>query len=1424
MFSKLYTFTTSKSFYLTLLSCCLFLVLTSFNTYDSKTNHNTNVQEEDCNLTLTVENQGECPLYLYEWLSSGDVFETIIQAGDSYSVETYENAMWRVTNGDFNNLVYDENIIATICPEETWVTYPVYCHPPMTSWDFDCNSGKKVEIVGEGIKNDVPHTLNFDNSSNIYKTVVEVVYKGGNPGSQLVIFDNEGNPFSAYREAVPGSSSNVWVYRATMPGAASASIYNTTNQNKAQSMVAYLFRENVPSTEQTGVFTYLSGYNSLETLTFDIPTASDSRDIVLTVPISELTDDGRYLMLEANAGGVSNQTFVYGPSSTLGCCLDLVEVVLNNVPASANQVTLNIDTRHNQNGQSVNGQSYVLAGAVEVDGECTTPPPPGETSCELNDHGTDGSTSGSRLLWIKLPGESTPISRYSVVNNNSSIIEYADGTALISGVAGNIDDPSFQWEYSVKLINKRSWAEWSALGRDYKAGVAGSDHTTWTYYEVDNSNSYFTGLGGNAGESLTITHNPGDYEFGFQIGTGANVKNAAYGLSGWFKISGSYTGHGDFNGNLDNCGDPGICADGSTPEINAPADITVECTDSIDPADIGEATLNCVSVASFPIVEWDLDACTSYSSNGTNLNFSEFTPTYPTTLSCGNVSATNVTRNYGQGHSCTYPRAGEGGEAMCVSAKNSSSFNNNDDKAIRFSVTLDPTETTHLTGLKFWELAPFEFSWIDGPSGPNNYPKKYGIRVLKDGTEIFKEIDIPATNTWTLETIDFSGNDDFKVTSTSTFSFELLGYDLVGNGANVAAWDIDDVQIEGGCSSSSLNSNITYTDVESGDCPKVITRTFEYTYETNTNSSSCEDENIVRYTMDECHDDGNYNSLGEFHATYPNNGGLSNVSATGFSSGEDAHSCTPGPQGVSGMCIPAHPTCTFGNNDDDILMFSVSLSPQNGDTGKISKLEFFEKAPLYAEYTYSNNNPLNNYPTKYGVRILKNGTEIFTSYGNPTTLDWTLETFDFSNDPDFSFTSNTTFEFHLIGYCTVGNGGSAQAWDLDDLKITGGNCTTTTNTNTQTITAVQTITVEDNNAPTFTNLPADLTVNCEDDPAVIAPDFSDACDDDLDVVYEEEIQQGNCDDNYSILRKWTATDDCGNSTTATQLVTFSDTTDPVFSNLPDNMIAECDAVPVPVTLTATDNCDADVSVSFVETRIDGTCEDNYQLERIWTATDNCGNTFSHTQIITVSDLTSPVFEPLADVTLECSDDLTAPNPVANDNCDTDVHIVLSDEFTSAGSCTDNYTITRIWTATDNCGNQSTLTQVVTVQDSQAPTIVVPSDETVSCDAIPEIPTPTVNDNCDNDVSVNFNEAFVPGSCDNSFTLIRTWVAEDNCGNSATATQIVTVTDTTSPELTGVPADETTECDAIPAPANPSASDNCDNDVNIEYQEISTQDN
>ncbi|MBK7342573.1 MAG: hypothetical protein IPJ06_05360 [Saprospiraceae bacterium] len=39
------------------------------------------------------------------------------------------------------------------------------------------------------------------------------------------------------------------------------------------------------------------------------------------------------------------------------------------------------------------------------------------------------------------------------------------------------------------------------------------------------------------------------------------------------------------------------------------------------------------------------------------------------------------------------------------------------------------------------------------------------------------------------------------------------------------------------------------------------------------------------------------------------------------------------------------------------------------------------------------------------------------------------------------------------------------------------------------------------------------------------------------------------------------------------------------------------------TITATDNCDNNVTVTFVETQIDGTCPNSFMLIRTWTATD-----------------------------------------------------------------------------------------------------------------------------------------------------------------------------------------------------------------------------
>ena len=52
---------------------------------------------------------------------------------------------------------------------------------------------------------------------------------------------------------------------------------------------------------------------------------------------------------------------------------------------------------------------------------------------------------------------------------------------------------------------------------------------------------------------------------------------------------------------------------------------------------------------------------------------------------------------------------------------------------------------------------------------------------------------------------------------------------------------------------------------------------------------------------------------------------------------------------------------------------------------------------------------------------------------------------------------------------------------------------------------------------------------------------------------------------------------------------------------------------------------------------------------------------------------------------------------------------------------------------------------------------------------------------------------IAGDCAGSYTIERTFTATDDCGNSTSATQTITVEDTTAPEFTSVPADYTAEC-------------------------------
>ena len=76
--------------------------------------------------------------------------------------------------------------------------------------------------------------------------------------------------------------------------------------------------------------------------------------------------------------------------------------------------------------------------------------------------------------------------------------------------------------------------------------------------------------------------------------------------------------------------------------------------------------------------------------------------------------------------------------------------------------------------------------------------------------------------------------------------------------------------------------------------------------------------------------------------------------------------------------------------------------------------------------------------------------------------------------------------------------------------------------------------------------------------------------------------------------------------------------------------------------------------------------------------------------------------------------------------------------------------------------------------------------TIQCNQPLVFSSPTATDNCDTAPSLTFVDTTAPGSCPQNKTVTRTWTAKDACNNSSTASQSITVQDTTPPVITYVP--------------------------------------
>jgi gliding motility-associated-like protein len=345
---------------------------------------------------------------------------------------------------------------------------------------------------------------------------------------------------------------------------------------------------------------------------------------------------------------------------------------------------------------------------------------------------------------------------------------------------------------------------------------------------------------------------------------------------------------------------------------------------------------------------------------------------------------------------------------------------------------------------------------------------------------------------------------------------------------------------------------------------------------------------------------------------------------------------------------------------------------------------------------------------------------------------------------------------------------------------------------------------------------------------------TDNCSDLSSITITEDAPPNFTNDCGTLTVTFTAEDACNNILTWEAKLTTIDTIKPVLVGIPAADTIRCDeAVPAAPTVTATDNCDDMVDVILVETDNKNTNPEQcnhyrYQITRTWTATDNCGNTTTATQIIQVQDTVAPNFTRPADIQILCTDDaqdlsLTGNISDITDNCATGFTSFSFTDVITPGSCSGNYTIQRNWRVSDVCNNALTRSQTITVVDNVAPLFTAPANINISCedsDTPANTGSPTnISDNCVPNPIITFIDVIIPGTCSNTYTIQRTWTATDSCGNERDHVQFINVSDMTNPVISTPAQNRTVYCSSaseyqtafaewVAANGNAIATDNC----------------
>ncbi len=315
---------------------------------------------------------------------------------------------------------------------------------------------------------------------------------------------------------------------------------------------------------------------------------------------------------------------------------------------------------------------------------------------------------------------------------------------------------------------------------------------------------------------------------------------------------------------------------------------------------------------------------------------------------------------------------------------------------------------------------------------------------------------------------------------------------------------------------------------------------------------------------------------------------------------------------------------------------------------------------------------------------------------------------------------------------------------------------------------------------------------------------------------------------------YTATDDCGNTSTCTMTLTVEDDDPPNLTCEGFRTVAlnqdstEFCAIEL-FDDGSNDNCTA-VLDSFCIRRIDNpifsdcivfTCEDlGVPVIAEFKVCDEAGNCTFCTTEITVMDNLPPVisFCP-PDTTLSCAEypaDTTVTGvPLAMDACG--VASISVSEVEDLDNCNAG-TVTRTFTVTGTDGLTTTCQQVITFDTGEDPVYTFPEDDQVEClaGATTDITgVPTATDDCSNVFFIGFQDTVFTSIENCRYTISRTFTIANDCDNSlTTGVQIINVQDVTAPVFDITANSASYSCaDEVPV-FTPTATDNCNSEVAV----------